>query len=786
MAISFVRSGGSLLGSLSFLVAAALWPTQVKPVPHPAPTVSEGQRLFEARCAPCHGKNGQGGSADPSPLNGTLSPTELAAFIKRSMPPGPKKCPAPIADKIAAYIHDAFYSPIAQERIRPARVQLSRLTVRQFRNAVSDLVSGFHPAIPSSASHGLSATYFKGRSRDGANKVLQRVDPEVRFDFGTGFPDKLNFDPKNFSIYWQGSVLAPDTGEYEFSIHSRHSCQLWINDTRYPVVDGEVRSAGDADPKGTITLLGGRAYSVRLVFTKATQGVDDPKKTNAKPSEPSYVTLRWRRPDHADEPIPSQFLFPDYFPKTFVLTTPFPPDDRSTGYERGTDISREWDDATTAAALEAANYVTKNIPEVTGVPDNSKDRDLRLKSYCQQFLERAFRRPLTEDLKQTYLDKQFLAAGNADLAVKRVIVLALKSPRFLFREIGSNNPDQYVIASQLAFGLWDSIPDPELERAASAGQLSRPDQIAAQATRLTADNRAWNKLRQFLLLWLKVDEVPEIVKSRQHYPTFDASAASDLRTSLELFLQNTAWSPKSDYRDLMLSDKQFLNGRLAALYGINLPADAPFQEVVLDPGQRAGVVTHPYLLSRFAYLDGSSPIHRGVLIVRNLLGRTLKPPPANFVPLAASLHPDLTTRQRVSLQTKPEFCNNCHGIINPLGFTLERFDAIGRLRDTDNGKPVDASGAYRDRAGAVVKFSTALDLSRYLAESDDARSAFVEKLFLNVAKQPPLAYSPRKLSELEQSFAKNQYSIRSLLVDMVVATTVPSRTTSVTTRTQKP
>ena len=162
-----------------------------------------------------------------------------------------------------------------------------------------------------------------------------------------------------------------------------------------------------------------------------------------------------------------------------------------------------------------------------------------------------------------------------------------------------------------------------------------------------------------------------------------------------------------------------------------------------------------------------------MLIERNLLGRTLSPPPANFVPLAASAHPDMTTRERVSLQTKPEFCNKCHGIINPLGFTLERFDAIGKLRDSENGKSIDASGFYRARSGAVVRFSGAKELATYLAGSDDARNAFVEKLFLNVAKQPALAFGPTKLAELQHAFAKNQYSIRRLLVEMVAATALP-------------
>jgi hypothetical protein len=736
--------------------------------------VPDGRTLFKRECAPCHGEGGRGGPGYQKPLTGDLSVTQLTAFIKSSMPPGPKKCPSRDAGFIAPYIFDAFYSPLAQERNRPARVELSRLTVRQFRNSVADLVSRFHSAIPDGAVHGLRAEYFKGRSRDNGHRVLSRIDPEVNFDFGVGAPAKEGFDPHNFSISWQGSVLAPDTGEYRFSIHSRHSCQLWLNDSRYPVVDGEVRSANDEDPKGTVTLLGGRAYSLRMVFTKATQGIDGVNAKKSASIQDSYVTLKWQRPDHVEEPIPTQFLFSEPSPKTFVVTSPFPPDDRSEGYERGNSVSKEWDEATTAAALQTADYVSKNLAEVTGVGENDKDREKRLKSYCRDFLTRAFRRPLTDELVQLYIDKQFSIAPNLQVAMQRVIVLGLKSPRFLYRQTGGVNRDAYFVASQLSFGLWDTIPSPELEQAAAKGELSTPVQISDQANKMTEDNRAWSKLRQFLLLWLKVDEVPDIVKSLKHYPTFDANAASDLRTSLELFLKSAAWSPSSNYRDLMLSNETFLNGRLAKLYGVSLPAEAPFQEESLDPGERSGLITNPYLLARFAYLDGSSPIHRGVLIVRNLLGRTLSPPPSNFTPLAASSHPDLTTRERVALQTKPKFCNNCHGIINPLGFTLERFDAIGKLRDRDNGKEIDSTGKYRARDGKLITFSGAKDLALYLADSQDARGAFVEKLFLNVAKQPPLAYGPNTLSRLDQSFSQDQCSIRKLMVKMALATALPA------------
>jgi hypothetical protein len=174
-------------------------------------------------------------------------------------------------------------------------------------------------------------------------------------------------------------------------------------------------------------------------------------------------------------------------------------------------------------------------------------------------------------------------------------------------------------------------------------------------------------------------------------------------------------------------------------------------------------------MARFAYLEGSSPIHRGVLIARNMLGRVLAPPPEAFTPLPASLHPTLTTRARVAMQTKPAMCNSCHSLINPLGFTLERYDAIGRIRNAENGKPIDATGSYLARNGANVKFTGAADLAKFLADSDETHAAFTEKLFQHLTKQPIRAYGAKTLPNLQASFKKDQYNIRSLMVSIMMA-----------------
>ncbi|HTE17689.1 MAG TPA: DUF1592 domain-containing protein, partial [Armatimonadota bacterium] len=570
-------------------------------------------------------------------------------------------------------------------------------------------------------------------------------------------------DPYQFAMRWEGSVLAPDTGEYEFIVRTEHATRLWINDLRQPVIDAFVKSGSDTEYRASVFLIGGRVYPLRLEFSKANQGVDDTDKLKDRPVAKASLALEWKLPNRAAEVIPQRSLIPVSSPETFVLAAPFPPDDRSLGYERGASISRDWDEATTEAAFETAGYVAGRLRELSGVPDDAPDRAARLREFCRKFVERAFRRPLTPELEKVFVERQF-GAAEPEVAVKRVVLLALKSPRFLYREIGTGQADQYDVAARLSFGLWDSLPDEELLKAAAAGELATREQVVRQAERMLPDLRTRAKLGEFFMQWLKVEQTPDLAKDPKRFPGFDEAVASDLRTSLELSLEAIAWSERSDLRELLLSDKVYLNGRLAKIYGVNLPADAPFQPVSLDPSQRAGVVTHPYLMASFAYIDTSSPIHRGVMIARGLLGRMLQPPPEAFTPVPASLHPDLTTRQRVAMQTRPAACKSCHDMINPLGFTLERFDAIGRLRVRDNGLAVNTEGSYESRIGKAVKFNGGRDLATYLAQSDEVHSAFVEKLFHHLVKQPVRAFGPQAQPELERAFAANGFNMRKQLV----------------------
>jgi hypothetical protein len=751
-----------------------------------------GETIYRTKCAVCHGPKGEGKTAVyPHPLVGDRSIGELTEYISRSMPEDkPGTCMGEEAQRVATFIHEGFYSATAQARNQSARVELSRLTVRQYRHAVADLIAEFRQAGEVDERHGLLGEYFKSRNLGRNDRVFEQLDPVVAYDFRdqspvTDHPDGAQIEPHEFAIRWRGSVIAPDTGEYEFLVRTDQATRLWVNDLQHPLIDAYVKSGTDTEHRGTLFLLGGRSYPLRLEFSKASQGVKD-EKAKEKPPAKAVVSLEWKRPQQIGEVIPNRFLTPGRAAQVCVVKSPFPPDDRSLGWERATSISKDWDQAATEAAMEVAEYVTIHLDELAGTKADAADRPAKLKEFCDRMAQRAFRRPLNQDQQQRYLERQFAGASDLENGVNRVVLLLLKSPRFLYRELGStdmNSNDPYHVASRISFGLWDSIPDATLLKAAERGELATRQQVAVQAERMMSDARFRSKLREFLLRWLKVDRIPDLGKDTALFPEFNEVLAQDLRHSLELFLDELIASEASDFRQLLLSDQMYLNGRLSQFYGADLPLDAPFQKVSFEPSQRAGLLSHPYLMADFAYSSTSSPIHRGVFIARSLLGRMLRPPPEAVTPLAPQFEPDLTTRERVALQTRPESCQSCHALINPLGFPFEHFDATGRFRKEELGHPILANGHYMTRQGETVGFDGVRQLASFLAESSETHSAFVGQLFQGMIKQPIRAYGAGTNEALRVEFVRENFSLRKLIREMIATsalTTLPPQTQTTT------
>ena len=306
-----------------------------------------GEQIYRQKCASCHGGSGEGTEEHyPRPLVGERPVASLASLIAKTMPEdAPGECVGEDARKVAAYIYETFYSKDAQARnkFRLPRIELSRLTVRQYRSAVTDLVGSFRSSKNWNEERGLKGEYSgRGRRRrdvGGPAGSLNRVDPEINFQFGTSSPipeqdaikdvakrwqpTPLLFVPlrafrpfsQEFKITWQGSMLAPETGEYEFLVKTENATKLAINDLRRPLIDALVKSGSDTEYRGSTYLLGGRPYPIRLEFSRTKEMT-------------SSIVLQWKVPKRAFEVIPRRNLSPVSVPETFVLTTPFPPDDR--------------------------------------------------------------------------------------------------------------------------------------------------------------------------------------------------------------------------------------------------------------------------------------------------------------------------------------------------------------------------------------------------------------------------------------------------------------------------
>ena len=348
-------------------------------------------------------------------------------------------------------------------------------------------------------------------------------------------------------------------------------------------------------------------------------------------------------------------------------------------------------------------------------------------------------------------------------------MLILTSPYFLYPSLNRGDdrkPDDYTVAAHLALSLWDSVPDKELWEAANQKRLGKETEITNQLSRMMSDSRTKAKTRSFFYHWLNLSEKEDLGKDPKLFPNFDQRMIADLRTSFDLFIENVIWSPSSDYRKLFTENKIYLNKRLANFYSAPTPKEDSFKLLLTPDKKRAGLFTHPYVLTAFSYHKQTSPIHRGVYLSRNILGRFLKPPPNAIEFKDTDFKPDLTMREKVTHLTKDENCMACHSIINPIGFSLENYDATGRFRTHEKNKPIDTVSDYPTPEDSIVKITGPDDLARLAVESPEAHRAFLKHLFHHLIQQPINAYGFEAISSLRKTFVDNNFHVRKIIMTM--------------------
>ncbi len=322
--------------------------------------LDRGEQIYVQSCQSCHGDQGRGVEdhyADP--LVGDLTVGGLSELITETMPEeDPELCVGDDAEAVAQYIHHTFYSEAARVRNRPPRVSLARLTGEQLRQSLADLYGHFQGDSWVESRRGVEADYFDG-SRWNKDKLrIERVDPVIDFDFGEESPGE-GIEAEEFYINWSGSLKVDQSGRYEIILRSSLSCMLKFGAGDRELVNNHVQSEGKEEFRRTLNLTAGRTYPFSLEFIQRKRKTKQP---------PAKITLSWIPPGGVEEIIPNRFLIPAKLPSTFALQAKLPPDDRSYGYERGTAINQQWDQSTTDAAVEFAEFAASELVPTLSSP----------------------------------------------------------------------------------------------------------------------------------------------------------------------------------------------------------------------------------------------------------------------------------------------------------------------------------------------------------------------------------------------------------------------------------
>ncbi|MBZ0230723.1 MAG: DUF1592 domain-containing protein [Deltaproteobacteria bacterium] len=418
------------------------------------------------------------------------------------------------------------------------------------------------------------------------------------------------------------------------------------------------------------------------------------------------------------------------------------------------------------AANEIAQVVRQRRADV--VACSPTDGSACGAEFIAQYAPRAYRRPLAPS-EQAALQQVFdayLAQDGFDVALELTTQVILQSPAFLYRveTIGPDRqPSAYDTASRLSYLLWSTMPDDALFAAAAAAELQTPAQLEAQVDRMLADPRALEGFMVFASQWLDLARLDYVTKLPADGLTSNVREA--LREEAQRFLQEIIWNRGGTVSDLLLSSRAFVSAETAAFYGLPAPAAGTWEEVDL-PAERRGFLMQAQFLASHGHPNNPSPVLRGLFVLKELMCVSLGSPPAGVDMSIPEGDPEMgptTNRDNYERVTGADLCRTCHSIINPVGFTFERFDTMGRLRDTDNGLPIDTSGSITG-----VSVADANALVEYMAGSAQV-SECVTRKYMTYALNGGEAIDDACLTrDIAEQFEANGGSLRGLMRSIAV------------------
>jgi len=340
-------------------------------------------------------------------------------------------------------------------------------------------------------------------------------------------------------------------------------------------------------------------------------------------------------------------------------------------------------------------------------PANASEEETCAKRIFATFARRAYRRPVTDADLQSPL--KFFRSARKDgfeAGIETALQALLVSPEFLFRierdpaNIAANTPyrlSDLELASRLSFFLWSSIPDDQLLDLAVAGKLKDPATLERQVRRMLADKRSESLVNNFANQWLYLRNLASATPDPRNFPDFDDNLRQAMRRETELFFESVMREDRS-LLDLLNANYTFVNERLAKHYGIPNVYGPQFRRVTFDKGDaRGGLLGQGSILAVTSYADRTSVVIRGKWILTNILGTPPPPPPPNVPPLKDNSGGKvLSMRERMAAHRANPACMGCHKLMDPIGFSLENYDAVGRYRVSEGGTPIDATGNLPD------------------------------------------------------------------------------------------
>jgi hypothetical protein len=414
---------------------------------------------------------------------------------------------------------------------------------------------------------------------------------------------------------------------------------------------------------------------------------------------------------------------------------------------------------------------------------SAASQDSCAQTFINSWVPKAYRRPLATGEADALLALQkSVTSGNTfNSGIAAVIEAVLQSPDFLYRpEFGApdakqpslRRPTGDEMATRLSYLFWGSPPDDSLRMAATNGELVTSEGILKSAKRLLDADKARGVVKFFFDSLLPITTLTDQTRDPSKYPSFSPQMGDYMRTETEKFLDNQIFVENGSWPSVFTANYTFVNEPLAKFYGMSGVTGTAFQKVPLDPAQRRGLLTQAAIMTGTTVTNSTNPVLRGTFVLNKLMCLDISLPsdPETLALVAVPVDvTGATARDRYTAHSKQTLCQGCHRMIDPVGFALENYDAVGQYRTTENNVTIDASGQIPRATGIVTG---AVQLAQQLADSELVQQCFAEH-WVEYGYGRTLASSPEDLclkENINTAFKASGYNVKQLLLDLTQTT----------------